>query len=122
MRTPTSEASRWAETTMPCSASTTPAEAAAAVRVSTADRITAATKPLASRLREERGILVKTNVLAHGLEQPLVIKRAFERRELVAKLLVVRCGHAGVEGLAVAPYLDEREMVRMPVPLHDVIP
>ena len=62
------------------------------------------------------------SMLPHGLVQPLVIEGAFERRQLVAKFLIVRRRYTRIEGFAVAPYLDQGEMVRVPVPLHDVVP
>ena len=65
---------------------------------------------------------MKGTALTDRLVQPLVIKRTFERRQLVAKLLCMRRRHAGIEGFAVAPRLDQREMIGVPVPLHHIIP
>src|SRR5215472_9652825 len=102
MRTPASEARRCAETTMPCSASTAgaasgPAEVGAVS--------SAASAP----------------ALANHLIQPLVIKSTLERRQLLAELLGMGCGGAGIKGFAVAPRLDQGEVVGVPVPLQHVV-
>jgi hypothetical protein len=69
--------------------------------------------------RESRFLGLK---LFNRLVQPLVVEGAFERGELVAEFFIMRRRHVRIEGFAVAPYLYKAEMVRMSVPLHDVIP
>src|SRR6516162_1596708 len=102
MCTPASEARRCAETTIPCSASTAgeasgPAEVGA---VSSEARAPA---------------------LANRLIQPLVIKSTLERRQLLAELLGMGCGGAGIKGFAVAPRLDQGEVVGVSVPLQHIV-
>src|SRR5215469_3916993 len=146
MRTPISEANRCADTTMPCSASTAEASIGALERI--ADRASTMVRPLSAALRgrgrgprsgrvrwspsnaddETRtpsppaGKFLATGQLPYRLVQPLVVEGAFERGELVAEFLVVRRRHTRIEGLPVPPHLDQGEMVRVAVPLHDVIP
>src|SRR5215472_1135776 len=102
MRTPTSEARRCAETTMPCSASTAGAASGPAE-----------VGPVSSE--------ASAPALANRLIQPLVIKSTLERRQLLAELLGMGCGGAGIKGFAVAPRLDQREVVGVPVPLQHVV-
>src|SRR5215472_5286945 len=100
MRTPGSEARRCAETTMPCSAAgaaSGPAEVGAVSSEASAP------------------------ALANHLIQPLVIKSTLERRQLLAELLGMGCGGAGIKGFAVAPCLNQGEVVGMPVPLQHVV-
>src|SRR6516225_8643287 len=95
---------------MPCSVSTAASEAAPAPVASVAQRASAP-RSLASRTS-------RVIPLADGLVEPLVIKGAFQRVQLVPEVLSVRCGRAGVEGLAVAPRLDQGKVVGVTVPLQ----
>src|SRR5215467_10217773 len=102
MRTPASEARRCAETTMPCSASTAGAASGPAEVGAVSSEASAP-------------------ALANHLIQPLVIKSTLERRQLLAELLGMGCGGAGIKGFAVAPCLNQGEVVGMPVPLQHVV-
>src|SRR5690242_3379468 len=115
MRTPTSEARRCADTTIPCSASTASGAAARASPISAAEKASAATTARAS-------VAAGRNGLANRLVEPLVIEGAFERVQFLAELLGVRGRDAGIEGLAVAPTLEQGEMVRAVVLLQYVEP
>src|SRR6476661_2483828 len=100
MPTPTSDASRCAETTIPCSASTAGADTAAVKAVSVIDNAKIAIRPLSAALRGSgcdgaapltlpsppasgrRGEISgagesSAQNLANRLVQPLVVKRAF---------------------------------------------
>src|SRR5215831_4586587 len=103
MRTPASEARRCAETTMPCSASTAGAASGPAE-----------VGPVSSE--------ASAPALANRLIQPLVIKSTLERRQLLAEFLGMGCGGARIKGFAVAPRLDQGEVIGMPVPLQHVVP
>src|SRR5215470_7829965 len=99
---------------MPCSASTAGGEAASASPASTADIVSAP-----SRLVSGAGRLI---ALTDPLVHPLVIKRPFERRQLLSEVLGMGGNHAGIEGFAVTPDFDQGEMVRVAVPLQHVKP
>src|SRR6516162_339697 len=120
---------------MPCSASTAAGEAIAArpVRVETSisarrtkaspDRkaLTPSPKrpprrvavrglcPLAGR--NPRSGRMRGSALVDRLIKPLVIKGAFERRQLQAELLGMGCGSTRIKGFAVVPRLDQSEMI-----------
>src|SRR5215471_9172020 len=126
MRTPIFEANRCADTTMPCSASTAEASIGAFERI--ADRASTMVRPLSAALRGRgrgprsgrvrwspsnaddetrtpsppasgrRGKFLATGQLPYCLVEPLVVKGAFERSELVAKFLVVRRRDTRIEG------------------------
>src|SRR5215469_6529140 len=98
---------------MPCSASTAPGEAVAAWLIRTAENPSAPSS-LAGRSRREIA-------LTKSLVQPLVIERTFERRQLLAEFLGMGSSGAGVKGFAVAPRLDQSEVIGMPVPLQHVV-
>src|SRR6516165_1802681 len=120
---------------MPCSASTAACAAASAPPVSTATSISARrtrtilerqplTPPLsprAGRGRDPRSGRVRGSALADRLIEPLVIKGAFERRQLLAKFLGMGRRCAGIEGFAIAPRLDQGEMIGVPIPLQHVV-
>src|SRR5215472_13695425 len=120
---------------MPCSASTA-AGVAAAVPTVTAEMpiatdrqketldqkpLTPTLSPQAGRGRDPHSGRVRGSALADSLVQPLVIKCTFERRQLLAELFCVRCRGAGIKGFAVAPCLDQSEVIGVPVPLQDVV-
>src|SRR5690242_4219731 len=116
---------------MPCAASTTAGEAAAASTVTAEmpispnkQRETLDQKPLtptlfpqAGRERDPRSGRVRGSALADRLVEPLVIQRPFERIQFLPEFLGVRGGNARVEGLAVAPGLKQREVIRAGVVL-----
>src|SRR5271169_1917206 len=99
---------------MPCSASTAAGEAASTSATSIPYTASA---PRSLRSSSSRGI-----ALADRLVKPLVIQCAFERVQLLPEFLGMRGGDARVEGLAVAPGLNQREVVRTIVLLQHVEP
>src|SRR5262249_38324295 len=127
-----------AETTMPCSASAEAAAFAAiahAIERKTAIKTRSTALPGSERVRWRfagdntppsprplpaptvgEGTSTRTGLM-HGLIQPLVVKRPFERVQLLAKFPGMRGGNARVEGFAVAPSLKQREVVRAGVVL-----
>src|SRR5208283_957441 len=63
-----------------------------------------------------------TAKLPHRLVQPLVIESAFERVQLLPEFLGVRGHNARIEGFAVAPALEQGEVVGAAVLLQHVEP
>src|SRR6516162_533511 len=119
---------------MPCSASTAGAAAppaataeapmsAGRIRISVNRKPLPPTfSPLTGRKRDPPSRRVRGSALADRLIEPLVIKGTFERHQLLAELLGVGCGGARIKGFAVAPGLDQSEMIGVPIPLQHVVP
>src|SRR5215472_13949505 len=97
---------------MPCSLSTTADEAAAATASGTGVSASRVIRP------QRNGYATLMNCLV----EPLVVEGAFERVELLPELPGVGSHDAGIEGLAVAPALEQGEMVRAAILLQHVEP
>src|SRR6516164_7030008 len=97
---------------MPCSASTAAGDADAAPPVSAADKVRTPTSPCSGTW---------VIALADRLIKPLVIKGTFERRQLVAEFFGMGSGSTRIKGFAVAPCLDQSEVVGMAVPLQHIV-